>query len=35
MFLTAISNWKVGDELLAGSKLVKVPDRDVDREQTP
>ena len=35
MFVTAIPNWKTGDEFLAGSDLVKFRIVDVDTEQSP
>jgi len=35
MFVTAIPSWKVGDEFLAGSALVKFRILEVDTEQTP
>jgi hypothetical protein len=35
MFLTAIPNWKVGDEFLAGSDLRKFRILDVNSEQVP
>ena len=35
MFLTAIPNWKVGDEFLAGSHLEKFRIVGVDTEQEP
>jgi hypothetical protein len=35
MFITAIPNWKVGDEFLGGSDLQKFRILEVDSEQVP